>query len=77
ILNMVSSWIQGKKAGDNPWRAIGLEWLTTSPPPVENFETIPVVISPPYRYGTDEPLVEAHPAPNLVASTESTETPTR
>ncbi|MGF1493225.1 MAG: cytochrome c oxidase subunit I [Microcoleaceae cyanobacterium] len=56
ILNMVSSWIQGKKAPDNPWRAIGLEWLISSPPPVENFEEIPVVISEPYGYGKHEPL---------------------
>ncbi|MEL4898445.1 cytochrome c oxidase subunit I [Crocosphaera sp. Alani8] len=56
ILNMVSSWIQGKEAGDNPWRAIGLEWLTTSPPDVENFEEIPIVISEPYGYGKSEPL---------------------
>nr|WP_245912001.1 cbb3-type cytochrome c oxidase subunit I [Calothrix elsteri] len=57
ILNMVSSWINGDKAPDNPWRAIGLEWLVSSPPPVENFEEIPVVVSGPYGYGTNEPLV--------------------
>jgi cytochrome c oxidase subunit 1 len=56
ILNMVGSWIQGKPAGDNPWRAIGLEWLVSSPPPMENFEEIPVVISEPYTYGKEEPL---------------------
>ena len=65
ILNMVSSWIQGEKAGDNPWRAIGLEWLTTSPPPVENFEEIPIVIAPPYGYGRNEPLVATAPNPAL------------
>ncbi|MCU0547953.1 MAG: cytochrome c oxidase subunit I [Leptolyngbya sp. Prado105] len=57
ILNMVSSWILGEKAPSNPWNAIGLEWLTTSPPPVENFEKIPTVISPPYGYGTNKPLI--------------------
>jgi cytochrome c oxidase subunit I len=57
ILNMISSWINGEKAPDNPWRAIGLEWLVSSPPPVENFEEIPVVVSGPYGYGTNEPLV--------------------
>ncbi|MBF2063056.1 MAG: cytochrome c oxidase subunit I [Calothrix sp. C42_A2020_038] len=57
ILNMVSSCVNGKKVGDNPWRAIGLEWLVASPPPVENFEEIPVVVSEPYGYGKNEPLV--------------------
>jgi cytochrome c oxidase subunit 1 len=56
ILNIVGSWIEGKKAPDNPWRAIGLEWQVSSPPPVENFEEIPVVISEPYGYGKSEPL---------------------
>jgi cytochrome c oxidase subunit I len=57
ILNIIGSWVQGKQAPDNPWRAIGLEWLVSSPPPVENFEELPIVISPPYGYGKDEPLV--------------------
>lgn len=57
ILNMVSSWIQGEKAPSNPWRAIGLEWLVASPPPHENFEVIPTVVSEPYGYGKNEPLV--------------------
>ncbi len=58
ILNLLSSWVQGKPAPDNPWRAIGLEWLVSSPPPHENFGEIPVVVSGPYGYGMDEPLVE-------------------
>jgi cytochrome c oxidase subunit 1 len=57
ILNMVSSWVQGEKAPKNPWRAIGLEWLVSSPPSQENFEELPMVISEPYGYGKDEPLV--------------------
>lgn len=57
ILNMLSAWVLGKQAPDNPWQAIGLEWLVPSPPPHENFEEIPTVVSPPYGYGLDEPLV--------------------
>ena len=57
ILNMVSSWVQGEKAPKNPWRAIGLEWLVSSPPSHENFEELPIVIAEPYGYGKDEPLV--------------------
>lgn len=61
ILNMVGSWLQGKKATDNPWRAIGLEWMISSPPEVENFEEIPIVISEPYGYGKSEPLTANNP----------------
>jgi cytochrome c oxidase subunit 1 len=57
ILNMVSSWVQGEKAPKNPWRAIGLEWLVSSPPSHENFDELPIVIAEPYGYGKDEPLV--------------------
>jgi cytochrome c oxidase subunit I len=44
----------GKRSGDNPWGAIGLEWDTTSPPPTENFYTLPVVTHGPYEYNRDE-----------------------
>ncbi|NEO37934.1 MAG: cytochrome c oxidase subunit I [Moorea sp. SIOASIH] len=57
ILNMVGSWVQGEKAPANPWRAIGIEWLVSSPPSHENFEQLPVVIAEPYGYGKSEPLV--------------------
>jgi cytochrome c oxidase subunit I len=40
----------GKKCTDNPWRARGLEWETTSPPPTENFKKIPVVTREAYDY---------------------------
>ncbi|MGB6297737.1 MAG: cytochrome c oxidase subunit I [Rivularia sp. (in: cyanobacteria)] len=56
LLNMISSWIDGKKAPDNPWNAIGLEWLVSSPPPVENFEKqLPIVVEKPYGYGKSTP----------------------
>src|SRR5579862_3920827 len=32
----------GPLAGPNPWKATGLEWTISSPPPKENFEEIPV-----------------------------------
>ena len=57
ILNMIGSWSQGEKAPKNPWRAIGLEWLISSPPMVENFEELPIVTSEPYGYGGDHALV--------------------
>jgi len=42
----------GAKAPANPWGAKGLEWQTSSPPPVENFATPPVVTEEPYAYET-------------------------
>ena len=41
---------RGKRAGDNPWRATGLEWTTTSPPPTKNFGRLPMVSRDPYDY---------------------------
>jgi len=42
-------------AGPNPWNATGLEWITPSPPPSENFTEPPVVTTEPYAYRPDEP----------------------
>jgi cytochrome c oxidase subunit 1/cytochrome c oxidase subunit I+III len=41
IWNVVRSLRNGAVAGNNPWDAWTLEWTTTSPPPVENFEATP------------------------------------
>ena len=49
--NLVWSWIKGPVAEANPWLAITLEWQTSSPPPVENFEQPPVITGDPYGYG--------------------------
>ncbi|HEX4750611.1 MAG TPA: cytochrome c oxidase subunit I [Bryobacteraceae bacterium] len=40
---LIWSWKYGKPAGPNPWRAVGLEWTTSSPPPPHNFKETPVV----------------------------------
>jgi cytochrome c oxidase subunit 1 len=42
----------GQRASRNPWKATGLEWQTTSPPPESNFEEIPVVTQGAYAYGS-------------------------
>jgi cytochrome c oxidase subunit 1 len=44
------SLVFGPKAGPNPWRAAGLEWQTSSPPPTLNFDKIPVVNHEAYNY---------------------------
>ena len=43
VYNAWHSARHGRPAGDNPWGAYTLEWATSSPPPVYNFKTIPVV----------------------------------
>lgn len=50
-INMVWSWMYGEPAGDNPWNAMTLEWTTSSPPAIENWEVLPVVVRGPYEYG--------------------------
>lgn len=44
----------GKRAGNNPWEATGLEWQTSSPPPLHNFDSIPIVTTGPYAYDAVE-----------------------
>ncbi|MBI2930978.1 MAG: cbb3-type cytochrome c oxidase subunit I, partial [Planctomycetes bacterium] len=50
MVNFFGSMIFGRKAEPNPWNATTLEWATSSPPPHENFETIPTVHRWAYEY---------------------------
>ena len=50
LFYLTASLFTGKDAGPNPWRATGLEWQTTSPPPHHNFDEIPTVTHAPYEY---------------------------
>jgi len=53
LFNMVWSIYKGKVAGPNPWRALTLEWQTSSPPPSYNFKGEVVPFEDPYGYGTE------------------------
>ncbi|MCE1229748.1 MAG: cbb3-type cytochrome c oxidase subunit I [Firmicutes bacterium] len=45
---------RGKKADANPWGGVSLEWTIPSPPPLENFETIPTITTGPYHFAEEE-----------------------
>ena len=51
IVNLFWSMFKGPKASDNPWESTTLEWITTTPPPHDNFGgRTPVVNHGPYEY---------------------------
>ena len=47
---LVASLLQGKKAMQNQWGGVTLEWHTPTPPPLENFEKPPVMEGEVYDY---------------------------
>ena len=52
LINVFVSIWSGAVAGDNPWNALTPEWLTSSPPPVENWHGEAPLVTHPYGYGT-------------------------
>jgi heme/copper-type cytochrome/quinol oxidase subunit 1 len=67
LYNVVVSLARGELAGDDPWQANSLEWVTTSPPPAHNFHQLPEIHSerPVYdlRRGLEHPETGAHTDP--------------
>jgi len=53
----------------NPWRARGLEWQVSSPPPPNNFQHVPVVLSGPYEYGDPRalPVADLNPPAGVIS----------
>ena len=51
LVNLFIAHKRGKKASDNPWNGITLEWQTKSPPPLYNFDKMPELVKGgPYNY---------------------------
>lgn len=50
FIYLVHSMVKGKLAPANPWGSRAMEWQTTSPPPLHNFNHTPVIINGPYDY---------------------------
>jgi heme/copper-type cytochrome/quinol oxidase subunit 1 len=53
--NIFYSLRKGEKAGDNPWKAWTLEWLTSSPPALKSFTKVPLVRSRRPLWDLDHP----------------------
>ncbi len=55
VLYFIHSLFGGKKAKDNPWGGVTLEWEAATPPPLENFHHTPTVSGEPYDYSKLKP----------------------
>jgi cytochrome c oxidase subunit 1 len=69
VFNFVmSTVVWRKRETGNPWRSRGLEWQIPSPPPLENFTHVPVVLSGPYEYGDPGalPVADLNPPAGVI-----------
>jgi cytochrome c oxidase subunit I len=60
---LLASLRTGERAADNPWGGLTLEWQTSSPPPMHNFEKRPNTKIGPYDYGLPGAPKPHAPAP--------------
>jgi cytochrome c oxidase subunit 1 len=52
VFYLVASLFTGKKAMQNQWGGVTLDWMTPTPPPLENFAHAPKVTTEVYDYST-------------------------
>jgi cytochrome c oxidase subunit 1 len=52
VFYLAASLVAGKRAMQNQWGGVTLDWLTPTPPPLENFNEPPVVRNEVYDYST-------------------------
>ena len=50
VVNLVRGLFRKVSMPDNPWGGVTLEWTVPSPPPVENFDVLPVITEDPYKF---------------------------
>jgi cytochrome c oxidase subunit I len=53
--NLLVALFKGKKAAQNPWGGVTLEWQIPTPPPAENFSVIPEIQERPYIFNPEAP----------------------
>jgi cytochrome c oxidase subunit 1 len=71
VINFVwSTVVARQRETGNPWNSRGLEWQVPSPPPVHNFERVPVVLSGPYEYGVKDspPVADLNPPTGVLTA---------
>lgn len=60
-IHIAWAWAKGPKAPENPWNSRTLEWMTSSPPPRNNFDGEVEVSGSFYRYDVDKLPGVIHP----------------
>jgi cytochrome c oxidase subunit I len=71
LINVIMSTVFWReRAPANPWGSRSLEWQLPSPPPPQNFERIPVVLTSPYEYGLKDapPVADLNPPVGVVSA---------